>query len=142
MDEQKPAKLKRVAWIVLLVALAFAFGYVPKEFERRKLATRLAETELELRLANLHRRLGLANYEAQRNNFASAAEHARAFFDGCRSVTADYPLADRPRTRLALQTYASTSDVVLGQLANADPEVKERLSSLYATMNGLLERRQ
>lgn len=84
----------------------------------------------------------MASFEAQQNNFASAAANARVFFDGCRDVVNDYQFEDQPRTRLALQTYASTSDVVLGQLANADPEVKERLASLFVTMNGLLERKQ
>lgn len=136
------SKARRILGVILLVALAFALGYAPKEWERRKLAERLAQTELDLRLANLHRQLGLASYEAQRNNFASAAEAARAFFEGCRTVTRDYDFEGQPRTKLALQTYASSGDVLLGQLANADPQAKERLGSLYATMNGVLERRQ
>jgi hypothetical protein len=129
-------------WIVLLLAFAFGLGYGPKELERRKLTATLQETDLDLRLANLHRLLGVASHEAQRNNYASAATAARAFFDGCRAVLNEYPLKERPRTRGALQAYASTSDVVLGQLANADPAVREKLASLYLTMNGLLERRE
>lgn len=143
-----PAPVKRrlsfraLVWIVLLLLLAFGLGYVPKELERRRLAETLNTTELDLRLATLHRQIGVASQEAQRNNFASAASAARAFFDGCRTVVHEYPLEDRPRTRLALQAYASTSDTILGQLANADPTVKEQLASLYLTMNGVLERRQ
>lgn len=129
-------------WIVLLLAFAFVLGYGPKELERRKLASTLQQTDLDLRLATLHRLLGVASHEAQRNNYASAATAARAFFDGCRAVTSEYKLEDRPRTRGALQAYASTSDVVLGQLANGDPAVRERLASLYLTMNGLIERRE
>lgn len=63
------------------------------------------------------------------------------FFDGCREVVNEYKFEDQPRTRLALQSYGSQSDVILGQLANADPAVKERLASLFLTMNGVLERR-
>jgi hypothetical protein len=141
-----PAKhrtsFRTILWIAFLIALAFGLGYGPKEFERRKLASTLKQTELDLRLANLHRQLGIASFEAQRNNFDSASTNARVFFDGCRSVVNDYKFEDQPRTRLALQTYASSSDVILGQLANADPAVKERLASLFLTMNGLLERRQ
>ena len=85
---------------------------------------------------------GVASEEAQRNNFANASAAARAFFDGCRSVTRDYPLTDQPRTRLALEAYASSSDTILGQLANADPNVKAQLAALYLTMNGVLARRQ
>ncbi len=127
--------------MVLLLAFAFGLGYGPKEWERRRIAAQLEQTELDLRLANLHRQLGMASFEAQQNNFANAATHARLFFDGCRSVVNDHKFEGQPRTQLALRAYASTSDVVLGQLANADPAVKERLASLFQTMNGVLERR-
>lgn len=143
-----PAPVKRrmsfrtLLWIVLLLAFAFGLGYGPKEIERRRLAAKLEQTELDLRLANLHRQLGVAAYEAQRNNFATSATVSRTFFDGCRSVVHEYKFEDQPRTHLALRTYASYSDTILGQLANADPAVKERLASLFLTMNGVLERRQ
>lgn len=106
------------------------------------MTTRLETTELDLRLATLHRHVGVASHEAQRNNFAAAAASARTFFDGCRSLLDEYEMTETPRTRLALSAYASSADMVLGQLATGDPAVKERLASLYLTMNGLLERRQ
>ncbi len=138
---KRRTSFRTLVLIALLIALAFGLGYAPKEWERRKLAAQLEQTELDLRLANLHRQLGVASYEAQRNNFASSAAAARVFFDGCRSVVNEYKFENQPRTRLALQSYAATSDAILGQLANADPAVKERLASLFLTMNGLLERR-
>ena len=133
---------RTLLWIALLLLFAFGLGYVPKELERRRAAETLRTTELDLRLANLHRLIGVASHEAQRNNFANAATAARAFFDGCRTVLNEYPLEDQPRTRNALQAYATSSDTILGQLTNADPTVKEQLASLYLTMNGVLERRQ
>ena len=139
---KRGSSFRTFVWIALLIALAFGLGYGPKEIERRKLASTLKQTELDLRLATLHRQLGMAAFEAQRNNFANSAANARVFFDGCRSVVNDYTFEDQPRTRLALQTYAGNSDVILGQLANADPAAKERLTSLFLTMDGLLERKQ
>ena len=133
---------RTIVWIALLLGFAFGLGYGPKEIQRRKLAATLEKTEVDLRLANLHRQLGIASFEAQRNNFAVAATAARTFFDGCRSVVNEHNFDDQPRTRLALQSYASNSDTILGQLANADPAVKERLASLFLTMNGVLERKQ
>lgn len=141
-----PAKsrssLRTFAWTALLLAFAFGIGFVPKELERRRIAATLETKELDLRLANLHRQLGVASHEAQRNNFASAATAARAFFDGCRAVVHESSFENQPRTKLALQAYASSSDTILGELANADPVVKERLASLYLTMDGVLQRRQ
>src|SRR5688572_25923346 len=133
---------RTLLWIAFLLLFAFGLGYVPKELKRRRAAETLRTTELDLRLANLHRLIGVASHEAQRNNFANAATAARTFFDGCRTVLHEYPLKDQPRTRNALQAYAGSSDTILGQLTNADPTVKERLASLYLTMNGVLERRQ
>ncbi|HYC61721.1 MAG TPA: hypothetical protein VEK79_19360 [Thermoanaerobaculia bacterium] len=141
-----PAKsrsaFRTIIWTALLLALAFGVGFVPKELERRRLVATLEAKDLDLRLANLHRQLGVASHEAQRNNFSSAATAARVFFEGCRTVVNEYPFENQPRTKLALQAYASSSDTILGELANADPVVKERLASLYLTMDGVLERRQ
>lgn len=134
--------LRTLLWIVLLLALAFGLGYVPKELERRRLAETLETTQLDLRLANLQRQLGLASHEAQRNNYAQAATAARLFFDGCRAVSSEYKLENEPRTHLALNAWASQSDLILGDLANGDPAVKEKLASLFLTVNGVLERRQ
>jgi hypothetical protein len=141
-----PPKPKRrpsvgaILWFLLFLALGLA--YVRKELEVRSVARAAETTSLDLRLANLHRQLGVASHEAQRNNFASAAAAARVFFDGCRAAVYEGDFEDRPRTKLALQAYASQSDTLLGELANGDPVTKEKLASLYLTMNGLLERRQ
>jgi hypothetical protein len=141
-----PAKsrlsFRTLLWIVLLLAFAFGLGYAPQELARRRIAETLQQKELDLRLATLHRHLGVASHEAQRNNFANAASAARLFFDGCRTAVNDPALDAQPRTRLALQAYASSADTILGQIANADPQVREQLASLYLTMNGVLERRQ
>lgn len=129
-------------WIVFLIALAFVLGWGPQELRKRNLEERLEQTELDLRLANLHRQIGMASHEAQRNNFAAAATQAGAFFDGCQRTLVEYELKDRPRTRLALSAYPQSADTILGELAVGDPAVKQRLASLYLTMDGVLQRRQ
>lgn len=133
---------KFVIAILLLIIAAFLLGFIPERLAARRLAASLHETELELRLANLHRTLGVASHEAMRNNFSSAGSAARAFFDGCRTLAEQEPMPDRPRTHGALVAYAQSADVTMAELAAADPRAKERLASLYLTMQGLLERRQ
>lgn len=135
-------RFKTIIVTVIFLAIAFGAGYIPKEMDNRDLARELATTKLDLRLADLHRLLGVASQEAQRNNYANAAAAARAFFDGCRSVTTEHDFEGQPRTQLALRAYATNADVVLGELALGNPAVKDRLASLYLTMNGVLERRQ
>lgn len=124
------------------MVIAFLAGYVPKELELRRTRAQLDTATLDLQLSDLHRRLGVASHEAQRNNFGVAMNEARLFFDGCRKLTYEGNFASQPRTKLALTAYGSQGDLILGQLANADPTVKEQLASLYLTMNGVLARRQ
>lgn len=128
--------------VALLMLVAFGAGFIPNELANRKLTKTVQTATLDLRLANLHRQLGVASHEAQRNNFAVATDAARVFFDGCRTLTQEYAFEDQPRTKLALTAYGSQGDVILGELANGDPLVKEKLASLYLTMNGVLSRRQ
>ena len=125
-----------------LIALAFLIGYIPNEIASRRLAQTLRATQLELRLANLHRQLGVPSHQAQRNNFGVAANIAAGFFNGCREAVNDFRFQDRPRTRIALESYAQQGDTLLGELANGDPAAKERLASMFLTMDGVLQRMQ
>lgn len=127
--------------VFVLLAIAFAAGFVPKWMEARTLRDSLSTTTMQLELATLHRLLGVASHEAQRNNYASAAESAGRFFDGCTSLAATEPFPEDPRTRVALQGYAAQRDEVMALLAAADPAARERLAGLYLTMNGVLARR-
>lgn len=134
-------RFRLVVVIALLMLLAFAGGFIPNELANRRLSRTLQTATLDLRLANLHRQLGMASHEAQRNNFGVASEAARVFFEGCRTLVAEYEFEEEPRTRIALTAYAGQADMILGQLAMADPASKEKLASLYLTMNGVLTRR-
>ena len=127
--------------VIVLLAIAFGAGYVPPWMEARTLRAELQQTKLDLRLANLHRRLGVASHEAQRNNFASAGEQARIFFNECAALAQAESFADDPRTRVALESYAAQRDEIMALLAAADPAVRERLAGLYLTFDGVLERR-
>lgn len=125
-----------------LIAAAFVIGYIPTEIASRRLATRLRTAELDLRLSNLHRQLGVASHHAQRNNYGVAEDAAAVFFEGCRRTAGEFSFRDRPRTRVALTGYATSGDRILGELANGDPAVKEELAAMFLTMDGVLQRRQ
>src|ERR1700754_3505987 len=81
--EPPPRRNAGRRFLLVLVLLAFAFlgGFIPQWLEVRTLRTQLEQTNLQLRLANAHRMLGVASQEAQRNNYASAAEASARFFD-------------------------------------------------------------
>lgn len=126
---------------LLLLAIAFAAGFVPQWLEARRLRETLTRTSMELRLATLHRELGVASHEVQRNNFASASESAARFFDDCAKLANTEPFTNDDRTRVALLGYAAQRDEVMALLAAGDPAARERLAALYRTMNGVLMRR-
>ena len=127
--------------VLFLLAAAFLGGYVPQWLQVRNLTESLQTAELQLRLANLHRRLGVASHEAQRNNFASAGEAAARFFDDCATLARTEKFEGDERTRVALLGYTGQRDEVMGLLAAGDPAARERLAQLYLTMEGVIERR-
>lgn len=137
---RSPARL--VLAVLLLLVAAFLGGYVPQKIRADRAEETLEATKLDLALADIHRDLGVAAMEAQRNNFANASAAAASFFDGCNRLAQTELPANEPRTRVALAAYAASRDDVSVQLATANPQVAQRLASLYLTMNGVLERRQ
>ena len=128
--------------MVLLLGAMFLAGYIPQRLENRRLQETLRTTEVQLRLADLHRQLGLATLEAQRFNYANAGAAASRFFDGCAQLAGDPALANEPRTRTALGAYAASRDQIAGQLAMADPQAAQRLAGMFFAMNGVVARRE
>ncbi|HVG24919.1 MAG TPA: hypothetical protein VND45_12240, partial [Thermoanaerobaculia bacterium] len=106
-----------------------------------RLRETLTTASRDLRLTTLHRELGVASHEAQRNNFASAADSASRFFDDCAKLANSEPFTGEERTRIALLGYAGQRDEVMALLSAGDPAARERLASMYLTMNGVLSRR-
>jgi hypothetical protein len=128
--------------VLALLIAAFLAGYVPQRLRADREEETQRVTKLDLELANAHRDLGIAALEAQRSNYANAGTAARRFFDACARLAQDPSLAGEPRTRGALGSYASSRDEISIQLASADPQIAQRLASLYFTMDGVLARRE
>ena len=141
VEPRRRGSAGRFLLVLFLLAAAFGGGYVPQWLEARKLRAEVGRSELQLQLANAHRRLGVASQEAQRSNYASASEAAAQFFDQCATLARTHEFTDDPRTRVALLGYAAQRDQVMALLAAADPAVRETLANLYLTMDGVLARR-
>lgn len=138
----RPRRFRTFVIALLLLAAAFAGGYVPQRLEAGRAREQLGKLTLDYELSELHRKLGMASHEAMRNNYASAGEAARVFFDGCNAVPQKYPFENEPRTRNALAVYAGSRDSVMAQLAAGDPASRERLAGMFLAMDGVLSRRE
>jgi len=132
---------RRILLVVVLLAIAFAGGFVPRWLEARSLRAELERTDLQLRLANAHRLLGLASQEAQRSNYASAAQAAARFFDEAATLARAGAFENEQRTRVALLSYTAQRDEIMALLSAGDPAARDRLAGLFLTMNGVLARR-
>lgn len=132
---------RRFLLVLFLVVAAFVGGFVPQWLAARSAKAALTTTDLRLRLADAHRLLGVASHEAQRNNYASAAQAAAQFFDQCGALAGSENFAREPRTRVALASYTAQRDEVMALLSAGDPAARERLASMFLTMNGVLDRR-
>lgn len=138
----RPRRFRTVLITLVLLAAAFLGGYVPQRLDAGRAKEQLATLTLDFELAELHRKLGMASHEAMRNNYASAAEAARVFFEGCNGILQKYPLEKEPRTRNALTSYAASRDSVMAQLAAGDPASRERLAGMFLAMDGVITRRE
>lgn len=126
---------------MVLLAAAFLGGYVPQWIKARNLRTQVETMDLQLRLATAHGLLGVASQEAQRNNYASAAQAAAQFFDQCATLARTEAFDKEPRTRVALLSYTAQRDQVMALLSAADPAAREKLAGMFLAMDGVLARR-
>ena len=110
-----------------VVILAFLLGYVPS----CGTAQQKAELEYRVKLGDLRDKIGMASYEVNRNNYASAAEFAGLFFDGLLNLTGE---ARDEAFKQKLQPLLARRDEITTNLAQADPVVKEKLAQMYASV--------
>lgn len=126
--------------IPLLFFLGFIVGTVRARHTQEELSRKTVEfevtqellirTQLQHELVRLHGRLGLAMYEANRNNFADAAINATQFFDGLRAALSNRRLPE-VANRAELESILAVRDEISSDLALADAGVKQKLSEQY-----------
>ena len=136
-DKVKPAvqkqgllsNAKRIAAQAGVLIAVFALGYIPSCVSAGNAKEQNTRLERRLKLVDLHNRLGMTGYEANRNNYANAAQMSSDFFNGLKEMidtTEDQPLKQK------LQPISTRRDEITTNLAQADPGVKEKLAQMYA----------
>ena len=112
-----------------VVIVAFLLGYVPSCVRAGSAERQKEQLEYRVRLAELRDEIGMASYEVNRNNYASAAEFAGLFFDGLLKLIGD---SRDEAFKQKLQQISARRDEITTNLAQADPVVKEKLAQMYA----------
>jgi hypothetical protein len=123
------SRFKKLGFKAIVLAIVFLLGYVPSYWKARSLEKEQALLEQQFSLARLHSQLGMASFEANRNNYHNAAEYSNRFFSGLRAVidnAGDAALAEK------LQAVSAGRDSITTYLAKADPAVKDKIAQMYA----------
>jgi len=121
--------LKKVGIAAAVLIAVFLLGYIPAQKSARRAQQQNVQLENSLRLAELRGQLGMASYEANRNNYASAAQFSTDFFNGLQTAVNN---TDDQMLRQKLQSALERRDEIIANLAEANPAVKEKLSQMYA----------
>jgi hypothetical protein len=124
-------KLTRLAVGAGILIAVFLAGYVPSCTSARQAQQQQARLESQLALSRLQGQLGMASYEANRNNYASAAQLSTDFFNGLREAAGR---TNDEALRQKLQALGARRDEVTANLAEPNPAVKEKLQQMYADL--------
>jgi hypothetical protein len=134
--QSKPVKathfMRRGVIYVALLLIAFLIGFVPMWLQSRESASRLAEAEHQLSLANLENALASAVIAARQSDYESARLAASNFFTALRAETdrgVDSALS--PTQSAGVQPLYTQRDEIITLLARSDLASADRLSDLY-----------
>ncbi|MEK6323763.1 MAG: hypothetical protein AABN33_19140 [Acidobacteriota bacterium] len=127
--DHKPFNLTKLAVAAGALIAVFSLGYIPSCVSARSAEERNIRLQNNLKLADLRGQLGMASYEANRNNYASAAQHSTEFFNGLRETINN---ASDATLRQYLEKFLARRDEITTNLSQADPAVKEKLAQAYA----------
>ncbi len=133
--------------LVIMGALAaaliivFLLGLIPMWLTASERANRLAETQRELKVAQLQNTLSSAVIYARRGDYEPARQSASDFFTTLRQqldAKGDQSfLAQAPRE--GLMPLLSRRDDIITLLARNDPAAADRLSDIYVSFRKVLD---
>lgn len=137
VTEISPAK--KIALAAGVILLAFLLGYIPSCVSARSAEGRAARLELRSKMNDLLSQAGMASYEANRNNYASAAEYSGRFFNSL----SDFVNETRNEVlKQKLQPMLVLRDEITTNLAQADAVVKPKLAQIYADLFYVVKQEQ
>ena len=146
-DDTQPKPIKadsltrRVTIYAGLPLVASLLGFVPMWLKYRECSASLSEAEQQLSLARGQNTLGSAVIDARRGDYEPARQAASDFFTSLRTETdRGNESALSQAQREGVQALFNQRDEIITLLARSDPAALDRLSDLYVSYRGIMNR--
>jgi len=133
---------KRVALYALLCVGFFLLGFMPIWFRATRAIEQRDAAQRVVRLGQLENTLAAALIDVQRGEFEPARQRTNDFYTNLRrQVDSVDTSVFTPFQRERLRSLLVERDELINLLARSDPAAKDRLFSVYATYNKLVNNR-
>ena len=130
---QNPQVRKVVIYAAVLI-IVFLLGFIPMWLTARERGARLAETQRELKLAQLHNTIASAVIDARHAEYEPARQSASDFFTTLRAeMDRENDSALTQAQGESIKPLLAQRDEIITLLARNDPASAERLSNLYVS---------
>lgn len=134
---QNPQVRKVVIYAAVLIVV-FLLGFIPMWLTARKGVARLAETQRELKLAQMQNTLASAVIDARRAEYEPARQFASDFFTNLRAeIERENNSVLTQAQRESIRPLFTQRDEIITLLSRSDPASVERLSKLYVSYRSI-----
>lgn len=148
MNEEKKPKpdktislMRRAAIYAILLLVVFLFGFVPMWLKSRECSNNLDQAGHYLAMARIENTLASAAIDARRGDYEPARQAASSFFTSLRAEIEkgdDSAFSQSQRERF--QPIITPRDEIITLLSRSDPASADRLSDLYRSYLGIMNR--
>ena len=146
-DEVQPkpvrttSSMRRASIYAGLLLVVFLLGFVPIWLKSREYSSRLSEVEHRLGMVLIENTLASAVIDARRGKYEPARQAASLFFNSLRAETdKGNESALSQAQREGLRPLFIPRDEIITLLARGEPASADRLSELYVSYRGIMNR--
>jgi hypothetical protein len=133
-------QVRKVVIVAAVLIVVFLLGLIPMWLTARDRGARLAETQRELKLAQLQNTIGSGVIDARRGEYELARQSASDFFTTLRAeIGRENESALTQAQRAGITPLLTERDEIITLLARNDPASAERLSDLYVAYSNAIK---
>lgn len=130
---QNPQVGKVIIYAAVLIVV-FLLGFIPMWMTARERGARLAETQQELKLAQLQNTIASTVIDARRGEYEPARQSASKFFTTLRAeVESENESVLTPAQREGIRPLLTQRDEIITLLSRSDPASADRLLNFYVS---------